>query len=165
LQKQRNLSLVCFIFLCTRFEDFEVKMQEYGGAKEKFNFYNHLTSIVKALENKHTVIDLRNEGCVSGLIKFVDGFMNIEMENVVFFNPRGRAYKFNNFFISTRNIRYVHIPDGLSAIELLQKQMDKMQHSNVKPKKKITFKTARAKRYQKAILESLNEPTPGPSST
>ncbi|RZC36554.1 U7 snRNA-associated Sm-like protein LSm10, partial [Asbolus verrucosus] len=58
-----------------------LRMQQWGSRKEKYSYYNYLTSIVKGLENKHTIIDLRNESCVSGLIKQVDGLMNVEMEN------------------------------------------------------------------------------------
>lgn len=56
---------------------------------EKFNFYNSLICLAKALTGKYTIVDLRNDASVTGKINFVDGYMNIEMEDVVFYNPRG----------------------------------------------------------------------------
>lgn len=56
---------------------------------ERYRFYNSLVSLVKALTGRYTLIDLRNDSCVSGKIAHVDGYMNVEMEDVVFYNPRG----------------------------------------------------------------------------
>ncbi|EFA07013.1 U7 snRNA-associated Sm-like protein LSm10 [Tribolium castaneum] len=139
-------------------------MQDFGSKKEKYYFHNYLTSLVKALENKHTVIDLRNESCVSGLIKHVDGLMNVEMGDVVFYDPRGQRHYFKDFFVSARNIRYVHIPEGLSSTQLLENQMNLLQHTKVREPRKETFKTKRAKRYNAEILSSLNINRPGPST-
>lgn len=56
---------------------------------EKYHFYNSLVCLVKALTDRYTLIDLRNDSCVSGKIAHVDGYMNVEMKDVVFYNPRG----------------------------------------------------------------------------
>lgn len=60
-----------------------------GTKKEKHLYYNTLACLAKALEGYYTVVDLRNEACITGKIAQVDGYMNLQMEDVVFYNPRG----------------------------------------------------------------------------
>lgn len=60
-----------------------------GSRKERFQYYNSLVCLAKALEGYRTLIDLRNEACLTGKIEQVDGFMNIEMSDVTFYNARG----------------------------------------------------------------------------
>ncbi|XP_063918655.1 U7 snRNA-associated Sm-like protein LSm10 [Zophobas morio] len=140
-------------------------MQDFGSRSEKYHFHNYLTVLVKALENKHTLIDLRNESSVTGLIKHVDGQMNVEMASVIFYDPQGRVHKFKDFYVSSRNIRYVHIPEGLSSVELIKNQLARLQQTTVREPKRDNFKTIRAKRYNEEILRSLNEPQPGSSKS
>lgn len=40
--------------------------------------------------------------------------MNVLMEDVVFVNPRGDRFLFDSFFVQSRNIRYVHVPEDVS---------------------------------------------------
>ncbi|XP_018579350.1 U7 snRNA-associated Sm-like protein LSm10 [Anoplophora glabripennis] len=121
--------------------------------EDKFFFYNSLAGLVKALEGQYTTIDLRNESCVTGKITFIDGHMNIEMEDVVFYDARGTERVFPNFFISQRNVRYVHLPKKTSATELIDKQFEKMA-SKKHMTKEHTFKKVRAKRYNEEIVKS-----------
>lgn len=81
---------------------------------EKRLLYNTLSCVVKGLEGLYTTIDLRNEATVTGKISFVDGFMNVEMEDVVFYDPRGDLYSFDTFYVQKRMIRFVHIPKDIS---------------------------------------------------
>lgn len=60
-----------------------------ASKKEILLFFNTLCGLVKNLERRYTTVDLRNECCVTGKIIKVDGFMNIEMEDVVFYDMRG----------------------------------------------------------------------------
>lgn len=53
-------------------------------------YFNTLAGLVKNLENRFTTIDLRNEVCVTGKIVRVDAHMNIEMEDVIFYDMRGK---------------------------------------------------------------------------
>lgn len=62
-----------------------------GTKKEKFRYYNSLVCLAKALEGHYTIVDLRNEAYITGKIDFVDGYMNIEMSDVTFHNPRGKS--------------------------------------------------------------------------
>lgn len=119
--------------------------------KEQFHFFNSLTGLVKGLENDYTIIDLQNEECVSGKIKYVDGFMNIDLEDVIFYNSRGVAHKFDEFFIRGRLIRYVHIPKHLSSVEVYEKFLNGLKM--VKPKKPThTYKRVRALKYHKQTV-------------
>lgn len=121
---------------------------------DKFKYYNTLTGLVRALVNKYTIIDLRNESYVSGKIESVDGNMNIEMSDAVLCDQRGNQYAFKSFFISCRNIRYVHIPKNLKSIELIEKQISAMGIRHTK-KPAHTFKKVRAERKQKETVLSI----------
>lgn len=121
---------------------------------DKFKYYNTLTGLVKALVNQYTIIDLRNDSYVSGKIVSVDGNMNVDMTDVVFSDPRGNEYCFENFFIHCRNIRYVHIPRKLNPVELIEKQLSAMTVRKSK-KPAHTFKKVRAERQQRETLLSI----------
>ncbi|XP_056645951.1 U7 snRNA-associated Sm-like protein LSm10 isoform X1 [Diorhabda sublineata] len=131
-------------------------LQVLGSKKEQFLIYNTLSSLVKALEGYYTTIDLRNESSVSGLVTKVDGFMNVEMEDVVYIDSTGISHFFNQFFVRHRNIRYVHIPEELSPNQIMQEQISGMKKPRIINKKR-TFKQLRAQRYQKETLRSLNK--------
>lgn len=60
-----------------------------GSRRERYRYYNSLVCLAKALEGHYTAIDLRNEASLTGKIEYVDGFMNVEMADVTFYNPRG----------------------------------------------------------------------------
>lgn len=119
---------------------------------DRFKYYNTLTGIVKSLFNKYTLIDLLNDSCVSGKIIFADGNMNVEMIDVVFTDPRGNEYVFENFFVHCRNIRHVHIPKKMDIKELMEQQLPIMGR---RPKPAHTFKKVRAERRQREILTSV----------
>lgn len=121
---------------------------------DMFKFHNSLVGIVRAMVNYYTVVDLRNESYVTGKLVSVDGNMNIEMCDVVFYDPRGKKHAFENFFVSCRNIRYVHIPQKLNSLQLLEKQLTAMSFKQSK-KPAHTFKKVRAERKQKETLLSV----------
>ncbi|XP_028155466.1 U7 snRNA-associated Sm-like protein LSm10 [Diabrotica virgifera virgifera] len=124
--------------------------------KELFFYHNYLTGLIKALEGEYTVIDLRNESSIAGRISRVDGFMNIDMDDVIFRDALGNEYCFEQFFVRHRNIRYVHIPKELNCMELIQENISGMRR--VKPdKRKITFKQFRALKYQQETVRSLGK--------
>lgn len=70
--------------------------------KEAFYFYNNLVCLVKAMENQYTAIDLHNEECVTGKIRSVDGYMNVDLVDAVFYNARGDEIPFKSFFVRAR---------------------------------------------------------------
>ncbi|CAH0551826.1 unnamed protein product [Brassicogethes aeneus] len=97
---------------------------------EKFHYHNSLTALVKGVENSYTTIDLRNDSCVSGRVISVDGYMNLELKNAVYYDPRGREHYFDNFFVQNRNVRYVHMPRGTTCREILDTQINGLQNPN-----------------------------------
>ncbi|KAG5897295.1 hypothetical protein JTB14_011460 [Gonioctena quinquepunctata] len=142
----------------------ETTLKNLSSKREKFQFFNTLSCLVKSMEGLHTLIDLRNENAVSGKIVKVDGWMNVEMEDVVFYDSRGDEHVFPQFFITKRNLRYVHIPKGFSAVELMKNQITEMTCGrSITKKKPHTLKLVRAKRYQKAIVESAFSQEPSTS--
>ncbi|KAJ8962808.1 hypothetical protein NQ318_001208 [Aromia moschata] len=114
--------------------------------QEKFFFFNTLTGLAKALEGQYTTVDLRNECCVTGKITHVSGKMNLEMEDVA-------MSTYSPAFLYAKEMLDMYIyRKNLSAGELLEKQMN----SGVKQRstrKQHTFKAARAKRYNKEIIQ------------
>lgn len=86
---------------------------------------NSMLCLLKAVEGKRTTVEMRDEKEVTGVIKQVDGYMNISMEDVIF-KTLTVEKKFDKFFVNGKTIRYVHIPDEIdmkSAMEAKLKQM------------------------------------------
>ncbi|CAG9863103.1 unnamed protein product [Phyllotreta striolata] len=127
-----------------------------SSRREQFHFYNSLACLVKALEGSHTLVDLRNESSVAGYVVLVDGYMNIELSDVVYLDPRGEKYYFPQFFVRHRNIRYVHIPSEHKSVDLMQNQLKGLNYFKTGNKGKRSYKEVRARRYQKETLCSLN---------
>lgn len=44
-----------------------------GTSREKFNYYNTLLCLLKAMEGKNVAVDLRNDSYVCGTVSIVDG--------------------------------------------------------------------------------------------
>lgn len=75
-----------------------------ASRRERYFFYNNLVNVVKGLEGQYTTIDLRNEACLTGKIINVDGYMNVELEDVILYDPRGSELPLDTFFVSSRLI-------------------------------------------------------------
>lgn len=154
-----------------------------GTRKERFRYYNSLVCLAKALEEYYTVVDLKNDAYLYGKIEFVDGYMNIEMSNVTFHNPRGKLtfcnlyrrtlliifiyvglhydcvlgkeYSFETFFVVGRTVRFIHIPDNCDITQLMENELYlKSQKKPVVDKKK-TFKRKRAEQYHQKVLQEI----------
>ncbi|XP_014208949.1 U7 snRNA-associated Sm-like protein LSm10 isoform X2 [Copidosoma floridanum] len=82
-------------------------------SKERFFLYNTLAILLKAVEGERTTVELRNEASICGVVEQTDGFMNINMKDCLFTDPRGDSYKYEIFFVQARNIRHVHVPAHL----------------------------------------------------
>lgn len=148
--------------------------------KEVFHFYNNLVSIVKGMEGLYTAIDLRNESSITGRIDMVDGFMNVEMSDAVFYDARGMVWPivltifclksqlgylvivsfvvgdqryFLTFYVRARNIRYVHIPEGESAMDIINGQIHGLRR--VRPQPIKNRKTTKAQKYHEETVANL----------
>ncbi|KAF5271748.1 hypothetical protein FQA39_LY08071 [Lamprigera yunnana] len=112
-----------------------IKRPPKDSRKEKYYFYNTLAGFVKHLEQEYVLIDLQNESSVSGKIVYVDGYMNVDLENVIFYDAR-----------------YIHITKQLSPVEVFKKQLEPRIKQQPKPKR--TFKKKRAQLYHDEIVKS-----------
>ncbi|CAH1773168.1 unnamed protein product, partial [Owenia fusiformis] len=88
--------------------------------REKYYITNTLLCLLKACENKKTIVELRNENIVEGLINYVDGFMNVTMSDVKFTSFRGDVSMFESFFVAGKNIRFVQIPDEIDMMAAIK---------------------------------------------
>ncbi|XP_046838401.1 U7 snRNA-associated Sm-like protein LSm10 isoform X2 [Vespa velutina] len=129
-----------------------------NSPREKYYFYNSLSILLKALENKQTTIDLRNEASVYGTIEHVDAYMNVMMKDCLFTDPRGDKFPFEMFFVQARNIRFVQIPPKVRIIPAIKDQLQQLNQckSNRKDTKR-TFKEKRVQlRQQEGVLAVQN---------
>nr|XP_034172040.1 U7 snRNA-associated Sm-like protein LSm10 isoform X2 [Osmia lignaria] len=128
------------------------------SSKERYQLFNSLAILLKAVENERTTVDLRNEASVCGIVQHADAYMNIVMRDCVFTDPRGDSYSYDMFFVQARNIRFVHIPPKIRIIPAIKEQL---QHL-LKPKRPLihterTFKTKRAERRQQEGLAAVEK--------
>ncbi|KAF7281526.1 hypothetical protein GWI33_004562 [Rhynchophorus ferrugineus] len=122
--------------------------------KEQFFYYNTLVGLVKTLESSFTTIDLRNDCRVCGKISKVDGYMNIEMENVNFYDLKGDKKALKSFYINARNIRNIRIPPEKDVLALFKHECTRTV-KKPKQSKTHTFKVSRAmKRNAETIAEA-----------
>ena len=120
-------------------------MASLSTARDRYNAANSLLSLLQALEGRITVVELRNEMAVKGLISQVDGFarniflfiimtrrcliilhlysfMNVTLLDATVQGNDDRHYNFDTFFVKARNIRYVQIPEDVTTSNLLSTQ-------------------------------------------
>merc|ERR1711911_481890 len=79
-------------------------MASLSTARDRYNAANSLLCLLQALEGTVTVVELRNEIAVKGLILQVDGFMNVTLKDVTVQGNDGSLYTFDDFFVKARNI-------------------------------------------------------------
>ncbi|KOB73082.1 U7 snRNA-associated Sm-like protein LSm10 [Operophtera brumata] len=126
-----------------------------GTSKEKFFYHNTLLCLVKALQGKNITVDLRNDSYVCGFISSVDGYMNISFTNAIYCDPQGNEYAFENLFIQSRNIRYVHVPEEVRTISMLATIRHELGYDKeVKPKKPVQ-KSRKAKKALQQHMQTV----------
>lgn len=89
--------------------------------EEKLQGRTTLLCVVQALRDKTTVLELRQENAVEGKIVHVDCKMNVTLSNARLFRCDGEVLLFDHFYISGKQIMYVHIPKGVENIMTLMK--------------------------------------------
>ncbi|XP_068629222.1 U7 snRNA-associated Sm-like protein LSm10 [Battus philenor] len=124
-----------------------------GTSKEKFHFHNTLLCLVKSLQGQTITVDLRNDTYVCGVVLLVDGYMNISFSNAVYCDPQGNEFSFENLFIQSRNIRYIHIPENVSVLANIKKEVSK--ENKTKSSGKPTEKSRKAKKALQRHLETV----------
>ncbi|XP_065882530.1 U7 snRNA-associated Sm-like protein LSm10 isoform X1 [Dysidea avara] len=81
--------------------------------------HGSLVCLIQALVGLDTTVELRYERSVRGTIAHVDDHMNIQMTGVVCHSLHGPPQSFSSMFISGNQIRYVHIPKNVNAIDAI----------------------------------------------
>ncbi|GCB67549.1 U7 snRNA-associated Sm-like protein LSm10 [Scyliorhinus torazame] len=94
--------------------------------KERTIAENSLIILLQGVHGHVTTVDLRDESSVMGCFVNVDAFMNIRLSEVTYTDRWGRVSQLDNFFVTGRNVRYVHIPDEIDIIETIQSQLQKI---------------------------------------
>ncbi|XP_071530357.1 U7 snRNA-associated Sm-like protein LSm10 [Panulirus ornatus] len=92
-------------------------------ARSRHREINTLTCLVMGLKGWKTTVELHNDAFVSGLITDVDAKMNIEMTDARYTDGNGKMVRLDNFHVMGRKIRYVHIPDLIDIMDLIQKRV------------------------------------------
>lgn len=88
---------------------------------------NSLVLLLQGLHGQVTTVELRDEGTARGRILNVDAFMNVRLEDVLYRDRRGDVSQMTDFFITGRNVRYVHIPDHVDIATTIQSQLEKIR--------------------------------------
>jgi len=131
-------------------------MASLSTARDRYNAANSLLCLLQALEGTVTVVEMRNEMAVKGLILQVDGFMNVTMRYVTVQGNDGGLYKFDDFFVKARNIRYVQIPDDMDITGTISNQL-KGKPRFMKSDLSSTTKGKLARKRQKETLKFIQE--------
>ncbi|XP_013144452.1 PREDICTED: uncharacterized protein LOC106107964 isoform X2 [Papilio polytes] len=124
-----------------------------GTPKEKYSFFNTLLCLVKSLQGQNITVDLRNDSYVCGLLLTVDGYMNLSFTTAVYCDPQGSEFFFENIFVHSRNIRYVHIPENVSIINNIKNEVSKEIRN--KPKGPPTDKSRKAKKAYNQHMQTV----------
>ncbi|XP_047498053.1 U7 snRNA-associated Sm-like protein LSm10 [Penaeus chinensis] len=122
-------------------------------ARERQQELNTLACLAMGLQGWKTTVELHNDSFACGRIVEVDVKMNIEMSEVRYTDGNGKMLKLDNFHVSGRRIRYIHIPDQVDIMKLIEKKVLPNQ-----PQKKITKKAQIAlKRTQQTLKRYRRE--------
>lgn len=79
-----------------------------SNKKEVYYYYNNLVSVVKGLEGVYTAIDLRNESSITGRIDCVDGYMNVELSDAVYYDARGISNESKQMLLWSTNPLHIY---------------------------------------------------------
>ncbi|XP_062889768.1 U7 snRNA-associated Sm-like protein LSm10 [Mobula hypostoma] len=94
--------------------------------KERTIAENSLIILLQGIHGHVTTVELRDESSVRGRIINVDAFMNIRLSEVLYTDRGGRSSKLDDFFVTGRNVRYVHIPDKINITDTINSQLQKI---------------------------------------
>lgn len=98
-----------------------------ASGRERATSERTLVCLLQALQGHRTTVELRNESSAEGVIKNVDGFMNISMSDVKFSKQSGQeVLDFPTMFIQGKQIRYVQIPDFIDMRKAIEEQLTKI---------------------------------------
>uniref|UniRef100_A0A1X7VC31 Sm domain-containing protein n=1 Tax=Amphimedon queenslandica TaxID=400682 RepID=A0A1X7VC31_AMPQE len=101
-----------------------------------------LLCFLQGLQNCKTTVELRNEITIKGTIVNVDDKMNTTISGAEYKYLDGTVMNCENLFIQGSQIRYVHIPDDIDPMTLLNKIVDEESEREIAPfsKQKVSDK-------------------------
>lgn len=115
-----------------------------------------LVCLIQALVGEVTTVELRSEAVVYGTVSSVDAFMNVSLTKAIFTDPAGRSSRFDSFFVHGRQIRYVQIPDQVSPIEAIRRQLNCDQGKRREQQAVLgSLRRRRANAYHLQTVQSL----------
>ncbi|XP_069752001.1 U7 snRNA-associated Sm-like protein LSm10 [Narcine bancroftii] len=94
--------------------------------KERTISENSLIILLQGMHGYVTTVELRDESSVRGQIVNVDAFMNVRLSEVSYTDRGGKVLQLDDFFVTGRNVRYIHIPDEINITETIQCQLQKI---------------------------------------
>ncbi|XP_037787532.1 U7 snRNA-associated Sm-like protein LSm10 [Penaeus monodon] len=121
-------------------------------ARERQQELNTLACLAMGLKGWKTTVELHNDSFACGRIVDVDVKMNIEMSEVRYTDGNGKMLKLDNFHVSGRRIRYIHIPDQVDIMKMIEnKVLPNQTHKKVTKKAQIALKRTQQtlKRYRR----------------
>ncbi|XP_026206052.1 U7 snRNA-associated Sm-like protein LSm10 [Anabas testudineus] len=101
-------------------------IEVFNSIRERTIAENSMVVLLQGLQGEVTTVDLRNESTARGRVVNVDAFMNIRLEEVLYRDWRGNLSQLQDMFITSRNVRYVHIPDHIDIMKTMQNQLAKI---------------------------------------
>lgn len=103
-----------------------------GSMRERALAERNLVCLLQACEGHKTIVELRNESFAEGVLSQVDGYMNINMNNVQFTKQgRNKTIHLDELFIQAKQIRFVHIPDGINMREAIEGKLKELKNSRI----------------------------------
>lgn len=130
---------------------------DFNGKREKYNIYNTLAVIPVLLEGRSVFIDLRNETSIAGRIYNADGYMNIILKDCIFIDQKGLQYEFDEFMVTTRNLRQIHIPNDIDINIALSEFLNHVTKKRDLRKQKNVKQTQKEKRTLEKHEQTLKE--------
>lgn len=127
--------------------------------KERAYASKSLVLLLQALEGRQTTVELRNEMAVYGTISKVDSYMNIDMTNVVLTTPSSNGkgmtpVTWESFFVQGRQIRYVHVPDDINMVAVVQSEVKKLQKKrNPEDPKPVSIAVLKTRQLRQKIIK------------
>ena len=81
-----------------------------------------LLCFVQALVGMRTIVELRDDVAIKGVLVDVDDRMNCMLEHAVRRTPEGSTIKLERVYVNARTIRFVHVPKDVDPSELIERK-------------------------------------------
>uniref|UniRef100_A0A0B6Y7C9 Sm domain-containing protein n=1 Tax=Arion vulgaris TaxID=1028688 RepID=A0A0B6Y7C9_9EUPU len=130
-----------------------------ASSRSKFYFFNNMVCLLKALEGKQIIVEMRNNILVKGRLDFAECTMNLEMSHVLLTNSRGVTSNLSKFYVKGRHIMFVIIPEEVDIVKAMEWQIKKTDYFKDKERRtqEKTFQRIQAAKAKTAAKLSKQE--------